>query len=69
MIEKDVLESIMNSYEKKMVSIGTIGSHSELNIFKGAIEEGLRTALRDANQKLHLGPGLDENSMECGPGI
>jgi len=33
------------------------------------IEEGVRTALRNANEKLHLGPGLDESSIECGPGI
>lgn len=33
------------------------------------IEEGVRTALRDANEKLNIGPGLDETSIECGPGI
>lgn len=33
------------------------------------IEEGLRTALRDANEKLNIGPGLEESSIECGPGI
>ena len=41
----------------------------QMPFYHPVIEEGLRTALRDANQKLHLGPGLDENSMECGPGI
>ena len=32
------------------------------------IEEGVRTALRDANAKLHLGPAMDPHSLECGPG-
>jgi len=40
----------------------------EMPFYHPVIEEGLRTALRDANKKLHLGPGLEENTMECGPG-
>ena len=32
------------------------------------IEEGLRTALRDLNQKLHLGPIPVKGCMDCGPG-
>ncbi|MGB2693010.1 MAG: dihydrolipoyl dehydrogenase [Thermodesulfobacteriota bacterium] len=41
----------------------------EMPFYHPVIEEGLRTALRDANEKLHIGPGLDETSIECGPGI
>ncbi len=41
----------------------------QMPFYHPVIEEGVRTALRDANEKLHIGPGLDETSMECGPGI
>lgn len=41
----------------------------QMPFYHPVIEEGLRTALRDANEKLHIGPGLDEKSIECGPGI
>ena len=32
------------------------------------IEEGVRTALKDLNGKLNMGPGAHEECMECGPG-
>lgn len=51
--------------EKKMC----IPEMLEMPFYHPVIEEGLRTALRDANEKLHIGPGLDETSIECGPGI
>jgi len=41
----------------------------QMPFYHPVIEEGVRTALRDANEKLHMGRGLEENSMECGPGI
>jgi len=41
----------------------------QMPFYHPVIEEGLRTALRDTNEKLHIGPGLDEKSIECGPGI
>ena len=41
----------------------------DMPYYHPVIEEGLRTALRDANQKLQIGPGLEESSIECGPGI
>ncbi|GJM16551.1 MAG: dihydrolipoyl dehydrogenase [Thermodesulfobacteriota bacterium] len=41
----------------------------QMPFYHPVIEEGVRTALRDANEKLHIGPGLDETSIECGPGI
>ena len=37
------INQILNTYEKDKITIGTIGSHSALNIFKGAKEEGFRT--------------------------
>ena len=39
---KDV-EKILGKYDLKKIAIGTLGSHSALNIFKGAREEGFRT--------------------------
>lgn len=41
----------------------------EMPYYHPVIEEGLRTALRNANEKLQIGPGLKESSIECGPGI
>jgi 5-formaminoimidazole-4-carboxamide-1-(beta)-D-ribofuranosyl 5'-monophosphate synthetase len=43
MIEKDHKFTILEDYKKEQVTIGTLGSHSALNIFKGAKEEGFRT--------------------------
>jgi 5-formaminoimidazole-4-carboxamide-1-(beta)-D-ribofuranosyl 5'-monophosphate synthetase len=40
---KDEINAILKNYEKTKIAIGTLGSHSALNIFKGAKEEGLRT--------------------------
>ncbi len=37
------IDRILDSYNKNEITIGTIGSHSALNIFKGAKDEGLRT--------------------------
>jgi 5-formaminoimidazole-4-carboxamide-1-(beta)-D-ribofuranosyl 5'-monophosphate synthetase len=34
---------ILERYDQKKLAIGTLGSHSSLNIFKGAKEEGFRT--------------------------
>jgi 5-formaminoimidazole-4-carboxamide-1-(beta)-D-ribofuranosyl 5'-monophosphate synthetase len=34
---------ILEKYDQKKIAIGTLGSHSSLNIFKGAKEEGFRT--------------------------
>ena len=43
MITKDEIDSIVRRYETRRVTIGTLGSHSALNIFKGAKEEGFGT--------------------------
>jgi 5-formaminoimidazole-4-carboxamide-1-(beta)-D-ribofuranosyl 5'-monophosphate synthetase len=37
------ISDIVGRYDSKNVSVATIGSHSALNIFKGAKEEGFRT--------------------------
>jgi len=43
MIEKEEMNALVRSYKKDSITIGTLGSHSALNIFKGAKEEGFRT--------------------------
>lgn len=43
MIDKDEIDDVLGKYDKDKIAIGTLGSHSALNIFKGAKEEGLRT--------------------------
>jgi 5-formaminoimidazole-4-carboxamide-1-(beta)-D-ribofuranosyl 5'-monophosphate synthetase len=37
------MSNILDKYDLKNIAIGTLGSHSALNIFKGAKEEGFRT--------------------------
>jgi 5-formaminoimidazole-4-carboxamide-1-(beta)-D-ribofuranosyl 5'-monophosphate synthetase len=43
MIESKDIAKILESYDINRVTIGTLGSHSSLNIFKGAKEEGFHT--------------------------
>ena len=43
MITKVEIDDILGRYEKGKVTIGTLGSHSALNIFKGAKEEDFGT--------------------------
>jgi len=43
MITHHDVEKILSKYDEKKLSIATLGSHSSLNIFKGAKEEGFRT--------------------------
>ncbi len=40
----------------------------EMPFYHPVIEEGVRTALRDLNHKLHIGPHVIARSMDCGPG-
>ncbi len=40
----------------------------DMPFYHPVIEEGLRTALRDLNHKLRLGPEMSDRCMECGPG-
>ncbi len=37
------MANVLEKYDQKKLAIGTLGSHSSLNIFKGAKEEGFRT--------------------------
>lgn len=46
----------------------TVSHMLEMPFYHPVIEEGLRTALRDLNHQLHLGPPLAKACMECGPG-
>ena len=46
----------------------TVSSMLDMPFYHPVIEEGLRTALRDLNHRLHLGPQLVEGCMDCGPG-
>ncbi len=43
MIDASDVAKIIDKYDQQKLSVGTLGSHSSLNIFKGAKEEGLRT--------------------------
>jgi 5-formaminoimidazole-4-carboxamide-1-(beta)-D-ribofuranosyl 5'-monophosphate synthetase len=42
-IDRANIAEILEKYDLKKLAIGTLGSHSSLNIFKGAKEEGFRT--------------------------
>jgi dihydrolipoamide dehydrogenase len=46
----------------------TISEMLKMPFYHPVIEEGLRTALRDLNHKLHIGPPVIERCMDCGPG-
>lgn len=46
----------------------TVSSMLDMPFYHPVIEEGLRTALRDLNHKLHIGPEVIERCMDCGPG-
>ncbi|MGD6809203.1 MAG: formate--phosphoribosylaminoimidazolecarboxamide ligase [Candidatus Bathyarchaeia archaeon] len=43
MIEAQDIQKIIEKYDQSRLAVGTLGSHSSLNIFKGAKEEGFRT--------------------------
>jgi len=43
MITRQEIKDVLGKYDQKNLAIGTLGSHSALNIFKGAKEEGFRT--------------------------
>lgn len=43
MIPKTEINNILADYDKNKITVGTLGSHSALNIFKGAKEEGFKT--------------------------
>ncbi|MCS7096139.1 MAG: formate--phosphoribosylaminoimidazolecarboxamide ligase [Candidatus Bathyarchaeota archaeon] len=43
MITSEEISTLLKKYDMRRLAIGTIGSHSALNIFKGAKEEGFKT--------------------------
>jgi len=43
MITSNDIAKVLSKYDLNKLAIGTLGSHSALNIFKGAKEEGFRT--------------------------
>jgi 5-formaminoimidazole-4-carboxamide-1-(beta)-D-ribofuranosyl 5'-monophosphate synthetase len=43
LIDNQDIAKILVGYDQKKLAIGTLGSHSSLNIFKGAKEEGFKT--------------------------
>jgi len=46
----------------------TVSEMLDMPFYHPVIEEGVRTALRDLNHKLQMGPETVEHSMDCGPG-
>lgn len=46
----------------------TISEILEMPFYHPVIEEGLRTALRDLNNKLHIGEKPPKGCIDCGPG-
>ncbi len=46
----------------------TISQMLDMPFYHPVIEEGIRTALRDVNAKLHLGPETIKHCLDCGPG-
>ncbi|MDE1461019.1 dihydrolipoyl dehydrogenase [Spartinivicinus poritis] len=46
----------------------TVNEVLALPFYHPVIEEGLRTALRDLNSKLKLGPEMIKHCLDCGPG-
>ncbi len=52
------------SHQNKM----TISEMLDMPFYHPVIEEGVRTALRDLNAKLHLGPEMIKHCLDCGPG-
>lgn len=46
----------------------TVAEILDLPFYHPVIEEGVRTALRDLNAKLQLGPEVIERCLDCGPG-
>lgn len=46
----------------------TVSEMLDMPFYHPVIEEGVRTALRDLNHKLNIGPEVVEHCMDCGPG-
>ena len=46
----------------------TVSEILDMPFYHPVIEEGVRTALRDLNARLHIGPTMIEHCLDCGPG-
>lgn len=46
----------------------TVSEMLDMPFYHPVIEEGVRTALRDLNAKLHLGSEMIKHCLDCGPG-
>ncbi|GEM76697.1 dihydrolipoyl dehydrogenase [Vibrio sagamiensis] len=46
----------------------TVSEMLDMPFYHPVIEEGVRTALRDLNAKLNLGPEMIKHCLDCGPG-
>jgi len=46
----------------------TVSQILDMPFYHPVIEEGVRTALRDLNARLHIGPAMIEHCLDCGPG-
>ncbi len=46
----------------------TVSQVLDMPFYHPVIEEGVRTALRDLNHKLHIGPAVVARCLDCGPG-
>ncbi|MDX1302598.1 dihydrolipoyl dehydrogenase [Photobacterium sp.] len=46
----------------------TVAEMLDMPFYHPVIEEGVRTALRDLNARLHLGPAMIKHCLDCGPG-
>lgn len=47
----------------------TVSEMLEMPFYHPVIEEGLRTALKDLNRNLSIGPAPEEGCTDCGPGV
>ncbi len=47
----------------------TVSEMLEMPFYHPVIEEGLRTALKDLNRNLNIGPVPEEDCTDCGPGV
>ena len=47
----------------------TVNEMLEMPFYHPVIEEGLRTALKDLNRNLSIGPAPEEGCTDCGPGV
>ena len=46
----------------------TVSAMLDMPFYHPVVEEGLRSALRDLSHQLHIGPGVVDACMDCGPG-